>query len=84
MGKAYKNLMVDVRATNTKLKDRAVRIAMKAMDIEREEAVERLNSAGGSIKCAIVMKETGLDAEKALKALDDCGGFVRKAIENNK
>ncbi len=80
MGKAYKNLMVDVRATNTKLKDRSVRIAMKAMDVEREEAVERLDKANGSIKCAIVMKETGADAEKAQKALDDNQGFVRRAI----
>lgn len=80
MGKAYKNLMVDVRATNTKLRDRSVRIAMKAMDVEREEAVERLDKANGSIKCAIVMKETGADFEKAQKALDDNAGFVRRAI----
>ncbi len=80
MGKAYKNLMVDVRATNTKLRDRSVRIAMKAMDVEREEASERLEKANGSIKCAIVMKETGACQESAQKALDDNQGFVRRAI----
>lgn len=80
MGKAYKNLMVDVRATNTKLRDRSVRIAMKAMDVEREEASERLEKANGSIKCAIVMKETGASQESAQKALDDNQGFVRRAI----
>lgn len=80
MGKAYKNLMVDVRATNTKLRDRSVRIAMKAMDVEREEAIERLEKANGSIKCAIVMKETGACQESAQKALDDNQGFVRRAI----
>ena len=80
MGKAYKNLMVDVRATNTKLRDRSVRIAMKAMDVEREEAGKRLEEANGSIKCAIVMKETGACQKSAQKALDDNQGFVRRAI----
>lgn len=84
MGKAYKNLMVDVRATNTKLKDRAVRIAMKAMNVDREEAEAWLNKADGSIKRAIVMKESGASAEKAQEALDSCAGFVRRAIEMSK
>ena len=82
MGKAYKNLMVDVKATNTKLKDRAVRITMKAIGVDRAEAEERLAKANGSIKCAIVMKEAGVDYERAKKALDEENGFVRKAIEN--
>ena len=80
MGKAYKNLMVDVRATNTKLKDRAVRITMKALNVERAEAEEWLKKADGSIKCAIVMKETGCALEKAQNVLEACGGFVRRAI----
>lgn len=82
MGKAYKNLMVDVKATNVKLKDRAVRITMKAINADRAEAEERLAAANGSIKCAIVMKETGADYERAKRALDDANGFVRKAIGN--
>lgn len=82
MGKAYKNLMVDVKATNTKLKDRAVRITMKAIGVDRAEAEERLAKANGSIKCAIVMKEAGVDYERAKKALDEENGFARKAIEN--
>lgn len=82
MGKAYKNLMVDVKATNAKLKDRAVRITMKAIGVDRAEAEERLAKANGSIKCAIVMKEAGVDYERAKKALDEENGFVRKAIEN--
>ena len=81
MGKAYKNLMVDVKATNVKLKDRAVRITMKAINADRAEAEERLAAANGSIKCAIVMKETGADLESAQRALDGADGFVRRAIE---
>ena len=82
MGKAYKNLMVDVKATNTKLKDRAVRIAMKAIGVERAEAEQRLIAANGSIKCAIIMKETGAEYESARNALEKANGFVRKAIES--
>lgn len=81
MGKAYKNLMVDVRATNTKLKDRAVRIAMKAMNVQRAEAEARLAAADGNIKCAIVMKETGASRDAAMAALEKAQGFTRKAIE---
>jgi len=84
VGKVYKNLMVDVCTSNIKLKDRAVRIAMKAMDIERSEAEERLKAAGGNIKAAIVMKETGCDKEKAEAALSENKGFVRKTIESLK
>ena len=81
MGKAYKNLMVDVRATNTKLKDRAVRIAMKAMNVQRAEAEARLAAADGNIKCAIVMKETGASRDAAMAALEMAQGFTRRAIE---
>lgn len=81
MGKAYKNLMVDVKPTNTKLKDRAVRIAMKAMDVEREEAEALLSATNDNIKQAIVMKEAGVSPEQALTALENSKGFVRKAIE---
>lgn len=81
MGKAYKNLMVDVRATNTKLKDRAVRIAMKAMNVQRAEAEARLAAADGNIKCAIVMKETGASRDAAMAALEKAQGFTRRAID---
>lgn len=81
MGKAYKNLMVDVRATNAKLKDRAVRIAMKAMNVQRAEAEARLAAADGNIKCAIVMKETGASRDAAMAALEKAQGFTRRAIE---
>ena len=81
MGKAYKNLMVDVRATNTKLRDRAVRIAMKAMNVQRAEAEARLAAADGNIKCAIVMKETGASRDAAIAALEKAQGFTRRAIE---
>lgn len=80
MGKAYKNLMVDVRASNAKLRDRAERICMRAMNIDREEATKRLAAAGGNIKLAIITKETGVDAREAQLALNEAKGFVSAAI----
>ena len=81
MGKVYKNLMVDVRATNVKLKDRSIRITMNATGLGREEAEALYQAAGGSIKAAIVMHETGVSKETAEQLLIDSEGYVRKAIQ---
>jgi len=80
MGKVYKNLMVDVRATNVKLKDRSIRIAMNALDVDRESAEQVLSAAGGSIKTAIVMYEGGVSCEEADRLLAENEGYVRRAI----
>lgn len=81
MGKVYKNLMVDVRATNVKLKDRSIRITMNATGLDRESAEKLYQAAGGSIKAAIVMHETGVSCETAEQLLKDSEGYVRKAIK---
>ncbi len=80
VGKVYKNLMVDVRATNTKLRDRAARITMKALDADRKTAEELLAKADYGIKRAIVMSECAVDKQAAQAALDASGGFVKRAI----
>ena len=80
MGKCYKNLMVDVKATNVKLRDRSIRITMNATGLDRA-AAEALYERAGGIKPAIVMHETGAARERAEAALEACGGSVRKAIE---
>jgi len=80
MGKVYKNLMVDVRATNVKLKDRSIRITMNATGLNREAAEKLYQAAGGSIKAAIVMHETGVSCEKAEELLTENEGYVRRAI----
>ena len=54
-GKVFENLMIDVRATNAKLVDRATRIIVDLAHISREDAFEVLQQAGGSCKTAIVM-----------------------------
>lgn len=81
MGKVYKNLMVDVRATNVKLKDRSIRITMNATGLDRESAETLYQAAGGSIKAAVVMHETGVSREEAELLIEQNDGYVRKAIQ---
>ncbi len=79
LGKCYRNLMVDVKATNVKLRDRSVRITMNATGLDRA-AAQALYEEAGSIKTAIVMHETGADRALAEAALREHEGYVRAAI----
>jgi N-acetylmuramic acid 6-phosphate etherase len=80
IGKTYGNLMVDVQATNTKLKTRAMRIVMQVTGAARDDAEAALTQARGSAKLAIVMLETGLAADDAKRLLEKSGGFLRRAL----
>lgn len=53
LGKVYGNLMVDVRATNEKLRDRAKRIVVAATGCSESTAVDALAKFNGSAKSAI-------------------------------
>ncbi len=80
LGKVYGNLMVDMRPTNQKLQDRAVRIVQKALEIQdKAEAAALLESADRDVKTAIVMRSCQVDRLKAREALEKNGGFVRRA-----
>ncbi|HEX6037703.1 N-acetylmuramic acid 6-phosphate etherase [Longimicrobium sp.] len=74
LGKVYGNLMVDLRATNQKLRDRSERILMETLDLERDDARALLARAEGSLKTAMVMHWTGADREKAAEELARSGG----------
>jgi N-acetylmuramic acid 6-phosphate etherase len=80
LGKTYGNLMVDMRASNAKLADRAERIVMEVTGISRERARAQLAAAGGLVKTALVMQMTGADRSAAEQLLADHGGFVRRVI----
>ncbi len=80
-GKVYENLMVDLRATNVKLTDRALRIIVTVTGISRDEAKKVLDAASGNAKVAIVMQKLGLDYAEAKKRLDENGGFIRKVLQ---
>jgi N-acetylmuramic acid 6-phosphate etherase len=80
MGKTYGNLMVDVTATNDKLRDRARRIIATATGLEYSAADALLARANWNVKAAIVMQKTGLPRVKALARLRASNDFVRKAL----
>ena len=79
-GKVYKNLMVDVHASNYKLKERAKMIVCDATNITYEEAEKVLDKTQFNVKQAIVMTLTGSTAEEAAKLLERANGKVRMAI----
>lgn len=64
-GKVHGNLMVDVRASNVKLRDRAVRIVAALAGLDREAAIGVLERAGWSAKTAVAMHRHGLDRPAA-------------------
>ncbi len=80
LGKTFGNLMVDLRATNDKLRDRSERIVVEVCGVTREQARDVLAAAGGSVKLAIVMQKLGVAREDAERALATAGGVIRKVL----
>lgn len=74
MGKCYQNLMVDVQASNEKLRARAIRIVMQATECSKETAEKMLQTAEGNAKLAIMMILGNLDKERAVKILQENQG----------
>lgn len=80
LGKTWGNLMVDLRASNDKLRDRARRILREALGVGEEEAGALLERAGGSVKRAIVMGRLGVEVSEAQRRLDAAGGRLRDVV----
>lgn len=80
LGKVYSNLMVDVKASNEKLVDRAVRIVRSATDASEAEALAALEAGENSAKVAIVMLLKKVDAATAKGLLEGACGSVGKAL----
>jgi N-acetylmuramic acid 6-phosphate (MurNAc-6-P) etherase len=83
LGKAYGPRMVDVRATNAKLRRRAVRIVRDAAGVDEEAATAALAAAGGHAKTAIVALLAGIDVTAAAVRLDRARGRVRDALRSD-
>ncbi|MGB2819334.1 MAG: N-acetylmuramic acid 6-phosphate etherase, partial [Phycisphaerae bacterium] len=81
LGKVYGNLMVDLKATNAKLRDRSERIVMELTGLTRRRARRLLVEAGGEVKTAIVMHARGVGGREARRLLADAEGSLRGAIE---
>ncbi|MBN2314186.1 MAG: N-acetylmuramic acid 6-phosphate etherase [Sedimentisphaerales bacterium] len=80
LGKVYGNLMVDLKATNEKLRDRSVRIVMEMTGLSRPRAARLLARAQGKVKAALVMHFRRVDLIRALAILKENGEFLRPAI----
>lgn len=82
LGKAYGNLMVDLQASNTKLRDRAERLLMVTCELSREQAHSLLAAADGHVKTGIVMHKLKLTRAEAVANLNAVGGVIRKLIKD--
>ncbi len=76
IGKVWGNLMVDLQATCEKLEDRSQRILMVTLGVDRPQASELLEAAGGSVKTAIVMRRLGVGRDEAVALLATADGQV--------
>jgi N-acetylmuramic acid 6-phosphate etherase len=81
IGKTFGNLMVDLRATNSKLRDRTQRIVSHLTGLEPEQAAELLSRCEGELKTAVVMHRRQVSAEEARRRLTEAKGHLRTALE---
>lgn len=82
LGKVYGNLMVDVRATNEKLVERAKKIVCEATGVTREEAGKYLEETNSDVKLSIFMILSKLEKEEARKVLEESKGYISEALKN--
>jgi N-acetylmuramic acid 6-phosphate etherase len=81
LGKTFGNLMVDVVASNAKLRARARRAVALSTNASEKEVDAALEAAGGDARVAIVSLLSGLDADAARSRLEAAGGVIRRTLE---
>ncbi len=81
IGKTFGNLMVDLRATNSKLRERSIRIVSEIAELDAGQAQTLLEACGGEVKTAIVAQKRGVGAEEARQMLSAVGGHLRSALD---
>ncbi|HEX6179522.1 MAG TPA: N-acetylmuramic acid 6-phosphate etherase [Thermoanaerobaculia bacterium] len=81
LGRTYSNLMIDMPATNEKLRSRAVRMVELAAGVTRPMAVQAVREADGNVKVASVIAKKRVDAATARELLDKHQGRLREVIE---
>lgn len=82
IGKTYENFMIDLKAVNEKLKDRAIRIVSQIAAVSHSEALASLLRCNWEIKTAIVMIQNKTDADSARLELKKFGGVLRRVINS--
>jgi len=75
-GRVYENLMVDLRASNEKLRDRAARIIVQLTDLSRPAALDLLDEARGIVKVALVMRRCNMTRDQAEQLLHEKRGLL--------
>lgn len=83
VGKTYGNLMVDLRATSSKLVDRARRIVMAVTDLSQSEAERLLARCDGEVKTAILVHLCSVTPQEARDLLKLSGGHLRRAVSDH-
>lgn len=79
-GRVHENLMVDLRASNAKLRDRAARIVSTLTGLSREASLTLLDRGDGRVKTAVVMQRAGVSREEADARLASAGGSLARAL----
>jgi len=82
IGKTYGNLMVDLRPTNAKLRDRSERIVADLTNLPQPQSAELLNDCGGEVKTAIVAALRDVSPDEARRFLSQCGGHLRATLDS--
>jgi N-acetylmuramic acid 6-phosphate etherase len=80
-GRVFENLMVDMRATNAKLRDRAARIVTMLTGLSRDAAFAAIDDAAGDVKTAIAMRRLGLGKEEADRRLEAVGRRLDRVLQ---
>lgn len=80
IGKAYRNMMVDMRVTNEKLLDRAIGIVMAIGQVDQKTAERTMREANGQVKLAALMARKSVDRETAQLLLSKANGSLRVAL----
>lgn len=80
IGKTFGDLMVDLKASNEKLRARANRIVRTITNLDSTAAGELLSRCGGEVKTAIVVHLAGLTPEDARQRLQQAQGSVRRVV----
>lgn len=82
LGKVYQNYMVDVQATNKKLRKRTVDIVRELTDVSEETAKAALKACQGNLKAAVLVCEFAIDYKTANETIQACQGNLRAAIKH--
>lgn len=83
LGKTYGNLMVDLKASNDKLKARSLKLLMRLTALPEPEARKQLDACDGELKTAVVCARFGIDADAARERLAAANGRLRLALDDH-